>query len=95
MANITYRNIILQILIILILICCISCKTKETVVCGNKTISIEEIKDPNWFDYSYFWQHGRDKDGNDLTIVTIYWTKIGDEGTSIYVTDGKKWEEVK
>jgi len=97
MANITYRNILLRILIVLVLICCLSCNSKRKVTYGDRSIieiNIDEIKDPTWSSYSYFWQQGKDKDGKDLTIVTIYWTKPNKNGISTYITDGKKWEEL-
>lgn len=58
-------------------------------------VDISEIKDPEWFDYSYFWTSGKDEYGHELTIVTIYWTKAGEEGVTTYVTNGTSWEELK
>lgn len=70
----------------------------RTVTYSNKAVvdvDISEVIDPEWFDYSYFWTSGRDENGKDLTIVTIYWAKTNEEGVTTYVTDGKKWEEMK
>ena len=73
-------------------------QNNNKVIYSNRAITdieIDELIEDDWFDYSYFWQMGKDENGNDLTLVTIYWTKVNEEGISKYVTDGKKWEAVE
>lgn len=70
----------------------------NTVVYSNRSVTdvdISELVQDNWFDYSYFWQAGKDENGKDLTLVTIYWTTVdGYQYREKYVTDGKTWERV-
>lgn len=70
---------------------------KNKVVYSQKSIvdvNISELVEDDWFDYSYFWQAGKDENGHDLTIVTIYWSKVNEKGVTTYVTDGKTWEKL-
>lgn len=70
----------------------------KKVTYGSKAVldvDISEVIEDDWFDYSYFWQQGRDENGKELTIVTIYWSKVNEEGVTTYVTDGEIWEIVK
>lgn len=70
---------------------------KSKVVYSQRSIvdvNVSELVEDDWFDYSYFWQAGKDENGHDLTIVTIYWSKVNEEGMTTYVTDGKTWEKL-
>jgi len=85
-------------LLIVALLCLLLVACDSKVNYSNKavvSVDISELVQDDWFDYSYFWQSGKDENGNDLTLVTIYWTKIDEEGVIKYVTDGKKWEAVE
>lgn len=95
------------IVFILCLFLLVGCASPKVLYSNRAVIDIDisELIEDDWFDYSYFWQMGKDENGKDLTIVTIYWTKpIYDalheewdnyEGVTTYVTDGKTWERMK
>lgn len=91
------KKLLMMLMLICMLFLLVSCNNK--VDYSNKavvSVDISELVQDDWFDYSYFWQSGKDENGNDLTIVTIYYsTKYGHIYTKKYVTDGKIWEAVE
>ena len=93
------KKLLTTLLLIFILFITIGCNRNENlIIYSNRTITdidVSELIDDRWFDYSYFWQQGKDENGKDLTIVTIYFSySNGVKGTKRYITDGTNWEHI-